>query len=76
MGYSDGKNGGWQEWSGKGRSSVRLTLVHYSVVNNTLHEWFDNSYTYTYDNPSTDFDKSIVIDKIEVKCTKKPEAGN
>ena len=76
MGYSDGKNGGWQEWSGKGRSSVPLTLVHYSVVNNTLHEWFDNSYTYTYDNPSTDFDKSIVIDKIEVKCTKKPEAGN
>lgn len=76
MGYSDRKNGGWQEWSGKGRSSVPLTLVHYSVVNNTLHEWFDNSYTYTYDNPSTDFDKSIVIDKIEVKCTKKPEAGN
>lgn len=78
MEYSDGKNGGWQEWSGEGRSSVPLTLVHYSVVNNTLNDWSDNSYTYTYDNPSTDFDKFIVIDKIEVKCTKiqKPEAGN
>lgn len=78
MEYSDGKKGGWQEWSGEGRSSVPLTLVHYSVVNNTLNDLSDNSYTYTYGNPSTDFDKSIVIDKIEVKCTKiqKPEAGN
>ena len=73
MGYSDGKNGGWQEWSGEGRSSVPLTLADYFVTNNVL----GNSYTYKYDNDaSTGFDKYIVIDKIEVKCTKKPEAGN
>lgn len=76
MGYSDGTNGGWQEWSGEGRSSVPLTLVHYFVVNNTLNNPLDASYTYGYEYPSTDFNKSIVIDKIEVKCTKKPEAGN
>lgn len=72
MGYSDGNNGGWQEWSGEGRSSVPLTLAHYFVNNNVL----GNSYTYEYNNALTYFDKYIVIDKIEVKCTKKPEAGN
>lgn len=73
MGYSDGNNGGWQEWSGGGRPSVPLTLADYFVTNNVL----GNSYTYKYDNDaSTGFDKYIVIDKIEVKCTKKPEAGN
>lgn len=73
MGYSDGNNGGWQEWSGEGRSSVPLTLADYFVTNNVLR----NTYTYKYDNDaSTGFDKYIVIDKIEVKCTKKPEAGN
>lgn len=72
MGYSDGENGGWQEWSGEGRSSVSLTLADYFVNNDVL----ENSYTYKYDNASTNFGKSIVIDKIEVKCTKKPEAGN
>jgi hypothetical protein len=72
MGYSDGNNGGWQEWSGDGRSSVTLILAHYFVDNNVR----EKTYTYKYDNASTYFDKSIVIDKIEVKCTKKPEAGN
>ena len=67
MGYSDGENGGWQEWSGEGRSSVSLTLADYFVNNDVL----ENSYTYKYDNASTNFGKSIVIDKIEVKCTKK-----
>ena len=72
MEYNDNTSSGTgiHQWSGDGRTSVTLVLADYYVNNNMTA----NSYTYRYANASVDLSKYLIIDKIEVKCTKKPEA--
>ena len=69
MDYSDNLNSGTgiHQWSGEGRESVTLVLADYYINDNGLA----NSYTYKYAPASKDLTQSIVIDRIEVKCTKK-----
>lgn len=66
--YSSGE--GSHQWTGDGRASVTLELVDYFLNNDAGN----NSYTYKYATASTDLSKYIIIDKIEVKCTKKSTA--
>lgn len=72
MDYDDNTTSGTgiHQWSGDGRTSVTLVLADYYINDNGLQ----SSYTYKYSNASVDFSKYLIIDKIEVKCTKKPEA--
>ncbi len=72
MEYNDNTSSGTgiHQWSGDGRTSVTLVLADYYVNNNMTA----NSYTYRYANASVDLSKYLVIDKIEVKCTKKATA--
>lgn len=69
MDYNDDLSSGEgsHQWTGAGRESVTLVLVDYFLNDDASN----NSYTYKYDTASTDFTKYIVIDKIEVKCTKR-----
>ena len=85
-----GDNNSAHIWSGLGRSSVTLVLADYFceasfdigyIWDNRDKFDLDNilkfvPYDYTYQLPeATDFSKYIVIDKIEVKCTKKSTAS-
>lgn len=64
MDYSRDGESGWQQWTGSDRTSVTLVLVDYAKVNNVITN------IYRYKTADTDLTKSIIIDKIEVKCTK------
>lgn len=67
MDYNENDDGtGTHQWAGEGRNSVTLVLSDYIINNNS-----GTSYTYRYDVASTDLTKYLIIDKIEVKCTKK-----
>lgn len=73
MDYQDDEEGGIHQWSGAGRSEVTLVLVDCLETRNGLFQK-----TYKYEKASKSLSKYLIIDKIEVKCTKiqKPEAGN
>ena len=73
MDYQDEEKGGIHQWSGAGRSEVTLVLVDYLDMTD-YGNWFQK--TYRYEKASKSLSKYLIIDKIEVKCTKKPEAGN
>lgn len=73
MDYQDEEKGGIHQWSGPGRSEVTLVLVDYLDMTD-YGNWFQK--TYRYEKASKSLSKYLIIDKIEVKCTKKPEAGN
>ena len=67
---TSGNTEGWQQWSGDGRSTVTLRLIDYAKVNNVVYN------TYRYQTAKTDLSKYIIVDRIEVKCTKKKTASN
>lgn len=58
----------WQQWTGND-SSVTLVLTDYKV---STRAGFNAKYT--YQTADTDKSKYIIIDRIEVKCTKKAAA--
>ena len=79
--------GGWdyddtnktQQWAGSGTDSVTLTLADY-VINQDrsladLGNILTGKYTYTYEQATHALSKHIVIDRIDVKCTKKATAS-
>lgn len=59
----------WQQWTGND-SSVTLVLTDYKV---STRAGFNAKYT--YQTADTDKSKYIIIDRIEVKCTKKATAA-
>jgi hypothetical protein len=71
MDYSANSSSGevWQQWSGNGRSSVTLVLADYHIQNGDWTNWTESIYTYKI--ADTNLSKYFVIDRIEVKCTKK-----
>lgn len=75
MDYSTNSNSGevWQQWSGNGRSSVTLVLADYHIQNGDWTNWTESIYTYKI--ADTDLSKYFIIDRIEVKCTKKATAA-
>lgn len=71
MQYSGNSNNQevWQEWTGSA-TEVTLALADYIIEDvSGLGVTLYTKYTYTI--PSTNSDKSLVIDRIEVKCVKK-----
>ena len=75
MDYSANSSSGevWQQWSGNGRSSVTLVLADYHIQNGDWTNWTESIYTYKI--ADTDLSKYFIIDRIEVKCTKKATAA-
>ena len=70
MDYSaDGING-WHQWTGEGRNSLTLVLADYNVEYNKG----SLSYSYYYDTDPKEPAKYIIVDQIEVKCTKRKNA--
>ena len=70
MDYSaDGING-WHQWTGEGRNSLTLVLADYNVDYNKG----SLSYSYYYDTDPKEPAKYIIVDQIEVKCTKRKNA--
>ena len=65
MDYSEDGSKGWQQWTGDGQSAVTLVLADYAKVNNVI------SNLYKYQKANTKLSENIIIDRIEVKCTKK-----
>lgn len=68
MDYNE--NDKWHQWSGDPTSSVTLALADYRVrsIANYSHE-------YEYDHDPDEPSKYLIIDRIEVKCTKKAIAA-
>ena len=69
MDYSADGASGWHQWSADGRSSITLVLADYNVNNNA-----GVSYSYMYDTSPLKSEKYIIVDQIEVKCTKRKNA--
>ena len=70
MDYSaDGKNG-WHQWTGESNTSVTLVLADYNVNYNGS----SFSYSYLYDTTPLKGSKYIIVDQIDVKCSKKKKA--
>ena len=71
MDYSaDSDDGtGWHQWSGDGRSSITLELTDYHIQNGDWENWTKSEYSYK--TAGIDLNKYIIIDKIDVKCTKR-----
>ena len=67
---SAGGETGWHQWAGEGRNSITLLLADYNVNYNLT----SISYTYNYDSTPLDSEKFIIVDQIEVKCSKKKKA--
>lgn len=70
MDYSADGAAGWHQWTGEGSNSITLILADYNVNYNEL----SFNYTYLYDSSPQDPEKHIIVDQIEVKCTKKKNA--
>lgn len=70
MDYSADGAAGWHQWTGEGRNSITLILADYNVNYNKS----SLNYTYLYDSSPQEPGKYIVVDQIEVKCTKKKNA--
>lgn len=68
---TDGKTG-THEWSGDGRQSVTMFLADYLVYTN-IDGW-NLVYEYQYTNTPRQPEKYIVVDQIEVKCSKRKNA--
>lgn len=70
MDYSADGAAGWHQWTGEGSNFITLILADYNINYNkgTLN------YTYLYDSSPQEPGKYIVVDQIEVKCTKKKNA--
>lgn len=68
MEYSTDGEKGWHQWTGSGRASVTLELVEYAEVEQNV------IYRSCGFRDAQNLSKYLIIDKIEVKCTKKPEA--
>ena len=76
MEYSESDS--WQQWSGTGRDSITMVLADYMV-----EAYYDNwweiftgaQYNYEYQVPDTGLSNYLVIERIEVKCTKKKAAA-
>ena len=58
---------------GNGRSSVTFVLADYHIQNGDRTNWTESVYTYKI--ADTNLSKHFVIDRIEVKCTKKATAA-
>lgn len=69
MDYSADGVSGWHQWSGEGSNSITLILADYNVNNNA-----GVSYSYMYDTSPLKSEKYIIVDQIEVKCTKRKNA--
>ena len=70
MDYSaDGKKG-WHQWTGESNTSVTLVLADYNVNYNAA----SFSYSYLYDTTPLKSSKYIIVDQIDVKCSKKKKA--
>lgn len=74
MDYNENQNDGTgtHEWSGSGRESVTLVLADYLVATNL--EGLNVVYVYQYTNTPRQPGKHIVVDQIEVKCSKRKNA--
>jgi len=74
MDYNENQNDGTgtHEWSGSGRESVTLVLADYLVATNL--EGLNPIYVYQYTNTPRQPGKYIVVDQIEVKCSKRKNA--
>lgn len=70
MDFSADGETGWHQWAGEGRNSITLLLADYNVNYNIT----SISYTYNYDSTPLDPEKFIIVDQIEVKCSKKKKA--
>ena len=70
MDFSADGETGWHQWAGEGRNSITLLLADYNVNYNLT----SISYTYNYDSTPLDSEKFIIVDQIEVKCSKKKKA--
>ena len=85
MEYNDAD--GWHQWSGSGEQSVTLNLADYVLTANidlgnmTWEDFISGNwetavtYDYEYQKASKALSKYIVVDRIEVKCTKKATAA-
>lgn len=71
MDYNDdsGSGTGTHQWTGAGRDAVTLVLADYLVATNL--DGFSIVNVYQYTNTPRQPGESIVIDRIEVKCTPK-----
>jgi hypothetical protein len=65
--WNDDKNK-WHQWSGTPNEDGSVTLVLADYLVSTLASY---SHTYKYDANPDEPSKYIIIDRIEVKCTKK-----
>ena len=76
MDYSADSNNsdGWNQWTGKGTDSITLVLTDYHIQNGDWTNWTDSEYSYK--TASVDLSKYIIVDRIEVKCTKKSTVSN
>lgn len=74
MDYNENQNDGTgtHEWSGSGRESVTLVLADYLVATNL--DGLNVVYVYQYTNTPRQPGKYIVVDQIEVKCSKRKNA--
>lgn len=74
MDYNENQNDGTgtHEWSGSGRESVTLVLADYLVATNM--SGLNIVYVYQYTNTPRQPGKYIVVDQIEVKCSKRKNA--
>lgn len=74
MDYNENQNDGTgtHEWSGSGRESVTLVLADYLVATNL--SGLNLVYVYQYTNTPRQPGKYIVVDQIEVKCSKRKNA--
>lgn len=67
---------GTQQWTGAGTDEVTLTLADYTITTTVdIGSLIGGNgllqYSYLYDRATTNHNKYIIIDKIEVKCTKR-----
>lgn len=60
----------WQQWSGEGRNSVTLMLADCDEVASGI-SWSGIEYSYSYYMPRKKLSSYVIVDRIEVKCTKK-----
>ena len=72
MEYNDADK--WQQWSGIGKQTITLNLADYVVISDFNiggllgGEWF--TYEYEYRAASRNLDYYLIVDRIDVKCTK------
>lgn len=72
MEYSEVSGKSVHQWTGDGRTSVTLVLSDYVILDNLMQ----GTYVYKYQNASRKLSQYFVIDRIEVKCTKKSTSSN